>query len=157
MRILSAYADFQKNENRKRTDKPMPTITYRFSDGHYEEIEVTEEFAAEYAEMEHREYLVNRKETRRHQSLDKSMEHGFDVADPKVNVFEQVEQRLQTESLHKAIAALLPEQQELLRQVYFECIPQTEIAERENVSTVAIHNRLERILARLKKSLESDR
>ena len=135
----------------------MAFILYRFSDGHYEEIEVTEEFAAEYAGMEHREYLVNRKETRRHQSLDKSMEHWFDVADPKVNIFEQVERRLRTEQLHKAIAALSPEQQILLRQVYFECIPQKEIAEREGVSTVAIHNRLERILARLKKSLESDR
>lgn len=92
--------------------------TIRIYDGtNYTDVEVTEEFAAEYAEMEHREYLVNRKETRRHQSLDKSMEHGFDVADPKVNIFEQVEQRLQTEILHKAIAALSPEQQELLWQV----------------------------------------
>lgn len=52
----------------------MAVILYRFADGHREELEVTEEFAAEYAEMEHREYLINRKETRRHQSLDKSME-----------------------------------------------------------------------------------
>lgn len=132
--------------------------TIRIYDGtNYTDVEVTEEFAAQYAEMEHREYLVNRKETRRHQSLDKSMEHGYDVADPKVNISEQVEQQELTDNLHKAISALLPEQQRLLRQVYFEYIPQKEIARRENVSTVAIHNRLERILARLKKSLESDR
>lgn len=131
----------------------MAFILYRFSDEHTEEIEVTEEFAAQYAKMEHREYLVNRKETRRHQSLDKSMEHGFDVADPKVNVFEQVERRLWTEKLHKAIAALSSEQQELLRQVYFEYIPQTEIAEREGVTKKAINNRLARILQRLKKFL----
>lgn len=132
--------------------------TIRIYDGtNYTDVEVTEEFSVQYAEMEHREYLTNRKETRRHQSLDKSMEHGFDVADPSVNVFEQVERRLWTEKLHKAIAVLSPEQQRLLRQVYFEYIPQTEIAERENVSAVAIHNRLERILARLKKSFENDR
>ena len=132
--------------------------TIRIYDGtNYTNVEVTEEFAESYAEMEHREYLVNRKETRRHQSLDKSMEHGFDVPDPKANITEQVEQHELTEKLHKAIAALLPEQQRLLRQVYFECIPQKEIARRENVSTVAIHNRLERILERLKKSFESDR
>lgn len=132
--------------------------TIRIFDGtNYTDVEVTEEFAESYSEMKHREYLVNRKETRRHQSLDKSMEHGFDVADPKVNVFEQVKRRLWTEKLHKAIATLSLEQQELLRQVYFEYIPQKEIAERENVSTVAIHNRLERILARLKKILETDR
>lgn len=128
--------------------------TIRIYDGtNYTDVEVTEEFAAQYSEMEHREYLVNRKETRRHQSLDKSMEHGFDLADPNVNVFEQVERRLWTEKLHKAIAALSPEQQELLRQVYFEYIPQTEIAEREGVTKKAINNRLARILQRLKKFL----
>lgn len=42
----------------------------------YIEIEVTEEFAAKYAELEHKEKLTERKETRRHQSLDKSMEHA---------------------------------------------------------------------------------
>lgn len=128
--------------------------TIRIYDGtNYTDVEVTEEFATQYAEMEHREYLVNRKETRRHQSLDKSMEHGFDVADPNVNVFEQVERRLWTEKLHKAIAALSPEQQELLRKVYFEYIPQTEIAEKEGVTKKAINNRLARILQRLKKFL----
>lgn len=88
----------------------MPTILYRFSDGHYENIEVTEEFAESYAEMEHREYLVNRKETRRHQSLDKSMEQGFDVADPNVNVFEQVEPRLLSEQIHIALHKLTDKQ-----------------------------------------------
>lgn len=128
--------------------------TIRISDGmNYTDVEVTEEFAAQYAEMEHREFLINRKETRRHQSLDKSMEHGFDAADPNDNVFEQVEQRLWTEKLYKAIAALSPEQQELLRQVYFEYIPQTKIAEQEGVTKKAINNRLARILQRLKKFL----
>ena len=131
----------------------MAFITYRFADGMREEVEVTEEFAAKYAEMEHKDALIERKETRRHQSLDKSMEHGFDVADPNVNVFEQVERRLWTEKLHKAIAALSPEQQELLRKVYFEYIPQTEIAEKEGVTKKAINNRLARILQRLKKFL----
>lgn len=132
--------------------------TIKIYDGtNYIDVEVTEEFAAQYAEMVHREYLVNRKETRRHQSLDKSMEHGYDVADPNVNISEKVEQQELTDNLHKAISALLPKQQRLLRQVYFEYIPQKEIARRENVSTVAIHNRLERILMRLKKSLDNDR
>lgn len=88
----------------------MAFILYRFSDGHYENIEVTEEFAESYAKMEHREHLVNRKETRRHQSLDKSMEHGFDVADPKVNVFEQVERRLLSEQIRTALHKLTDKQ-----------------------------------------------
>lgn len=59
----------------------MAVIKYRFWDGHYEEIEASEEFAEAYAEMERQERLTERKETRRHQSLDKSLEHGFDFAD----------------------------------------------------------------------------
>lgn len=113
--------------------------TIKIYDGtKYIAVEVTEKFATEYEQLEKDEKNVNRKETRRHQSLDKSMEHGFDVADPSVDVFKEVERQLWTDKLHKAIAALSPEQQELLRQVYFEYIPQTEIAERESVSAVAI-------------------
>ena len=59
----------------------MATIRYQLADGHFYVIEVTEEFAAEYAAMEHRDKLIERKETRRHQSLDKSLEHGWDIPD----------------------------------------------------------------------------
>lgn len=150
---LFIYGSSADSEQKSLSGAVMATIKYRFSDGTTSEIEVTEEFAAEYAETEHKEYLVNRKETRRHQSLDKSLEHGFDVADPKVNISEEIERREMTDKLHKAIAALSPEQQELLRQVYFEYIPQTEIAEKEGVTKKAINNRLARILQRLKKFL----
>ena len=64
----------------------MAEIRYRFADGHYEEIEVSDKFAESYAELEHKDKLTCRKETRRHQSLDKSMEHGFDVPDPRVDI-----------------------------------------------------------------------
>lgn len=120
----------------------------------YEEIEVTEEFAAQYAEMEHREYLINRRETRRHQSLDKSLEHGFDIADSSENIYDKIERSERNRQLYQAVAQLPPVQQELLRQVYFEYIPQTEIAVSEGVTKSAINKRLSRILARLKKFLE---
>lgn len=119
----------------------------------FKEIEVTEEFAAAYAEMEHREYLINRKETRRHQSLDKSLEHGFDVPDPSENIYEKVERSERNRELYRAIALLPSEHQKLLRQVYFEYISQTEIAEKQGVTKSAINKRLSRILARLKKYL----
>lgn len=116
-------------------------------------VEVTEEFAAQYADMEHREYLINRKETRRHQSLDKSMEHGFDVPDPRENLFDKVERNERNRELYRAIALLPSEHQQLLRQVYFEYISQTEIAASQGVTKSAINKRLSRILARLKKFL----
>lgn len=119
----------------------------------YEEIEVSDELAVAYAETERSERLNERRETRRHQSLDKSMEHGFDIADPSENVFEKVVINERNRQLYQAIARLSPEQQELLRKVYFEYIPQTEIAAREGVTKHAINKRLLRILKKLKKFL----
>ena len=117
------------------------------------DVEVTEEFAAAYAEMERLERLTERKETRRHQSLDKSMEHGFDIADLSENVFEKVERNERNRQLYQAIVTLTPQQQKLLFEVYFEYIPQVEIARREGVTKKAINNRLARILKKLKKFL----
>lgn len=88
----------------------MTIIQYKFADGIKSEIEVTEEFAAEYAELERRERLNERKETRRHQSLDKSMEHGFDIADDKADVWLQVERKEQSDKLCKSIAGLTEKQ-----------------------------------------------
>lgn len=132
----------------------MPVIRYRFADGHTEEIEVTEEFAESYAELEHGDKLVERKETRRHQSLDKSMEHGFDVPDLRVDIQAEVERRQDNLRLHNAVARLSPAQCELLKEIYFNGVSQSEIAKREGVGKTAISNRLARILARLKKFLE---
>lgn len=129
--------------------------TIRIHDGTaYVCVEVTEELAAAYAETERSERLNERRETRRHQSLDKSLEHGFDVPDPSENIYEKVERNEQIRQLYKAVALLLPEQQELLRKVYFEYIPQTEIAVSEGITKSAINKRLSRILVRLKKLLE---
>lgn len=64
----------------------MQTIRYLFVDGTTSDIEVSDEFAEQYAELEHKGMLTCRKETRRHQSLDKSLEHGWDVIDTSVDI-----------------------------------------------------------------------
>ena len=56
----------------------MPLITYKFADRHIEEIEVSEEVAAAFAQLEKHEKKIERKETRRHVSLNLLMENGFD-------------------------------------------------------------------------------
>ena len=88
----------------------MAYIIYRFADGTREEVEVTEEFAAEYAEMEHKDALIERKETRRHQSLDKSLEHGFDIPDPQASISEEIERRELSEEIRKALHKLTEKQ-----------------------------------------------
>ena len=55
----------------------MTLIHYKFADGHMEEIEVTEEVAATFELLENYEKKVERKETRRHVSLNLLLENGF--------------------------------------------------------------------------------
>ena len=52
----------------------MTKINYKFADGHYGEIEVTEELKRGYCAMLADEKRIERKETRRHISLDMLME-----------------------------------------------------------------------------------
>ena len=56
-----------------------------------------------------------------------------------------VEERDEYERLHTAIAALPPEQQTLIRRVYFEDVPVVFIAAQEGVTDEAIWGRLRRI------------
>lgn len=129
--------------------------TIRIYDGKtYIEIEVEESFALEYQEMEHKDSLVERKETRRHQSLDKSMENGFDVPDPHINVEEQTSRREMEDRLYTAIGKLEPQQRKLVQQIYFEEMTVTELARLYGVSKAAISDRLKKIHNRLRKYLE---
>ena len=56
--------------------------------------------------------------------------------------------------LYAAIRKLQPQQQALLKKVFWEEMKQIEIARSEGVYWTAIQNRLVRIYARLKKLLE---
>ena len=105
--------------------------------------------------MEHREHLVNRKETRRHQSLDKSMEHGFDVADPNVNVFEQVERRLLSKHIHTALHKLTDKQRTVVSLYFFDGLNFREIGERLHIGTSAVFDHFQAAIKKLKKFLES--
>ena len=64
----------------------MKTITYTFADGHKQEIEVTDEIADVFYELEKYEKKVNRKETRRHTSLQMLEDEGFEFADPEADI-----------------------------------------------------------------------
>ena len=63
----------------------MKTIIYDFADGK-REIEVSDETAELYESILKYEKKVNRKETRRHVSLNAMMDAGFDFADPSSDI-----------------------------------------------------------------------
>ena len=58
----------------------MKKIKYEIN-GTFVEIEVSDEFARQYEQIEADEKRVNRKETRRHQSLETLIESGFQIVD----------------------------------------------------------------------------
>lgn len=82
------------------------------------ELEVTEEFAAAYAELEREERLSERRETRRHCSLEEIMEHGWDMADPVSDAALLAEKSEETALLKEALQRLTDQQ----RTVLFLCL-----------------------------------
>lgn len=131
----------------------MAFITYRFVDGHCEDIEVTEEFAAEYEEMEHKDALIERKETRRHQSLDKSLEHGFDILDPQANVSEVIERRELSEGIQKALHKLTEKQRTVFLMYVEDGLNYRAIGERMGLGTYTVRDYFYNAVKKLQKFL----
>ena len=74
----------------------MITINYQFSDGHYEEIEVTEEFAQAYEEIDKQTKRNDKKFDWRTRNKESSLEKlhdecGFELQDLSVSATEQAE------------------------------------------------------------------
>lgn len=75
----------------------MPLITYKFADGHSEEIEVSCEVAETYAQILKYEKKIKRQNREKLKSLEKLAEKGFDKPAPNTDVFEIWEKREQEE------------------------------------------------------------
>ena len=76
----------------------MPLITYKFADGHTKEIEVSGAVAAAFAQLEKYEKKVERKETRRHVSLNLLMENGFDFSADDTDILDSFDKAEQEKS-----------------------------------------------------------
>ena len=123
-------------------------IKYEFANETIE-IEVEEEWADIVIDLDRQEYNVNHKETRRHCSLE-----AYNLDDALLPSDEDVERDViadeDKKQLYKAIAALTPDQQELVRRVYFNNERLVDIAREQGVSRAALTNRMNRIIAALK-------
>lgn len=132
----------------------MSAIRYRLSDGHTEEIEVSEALAAEYAAMERREKQIERKETRRHQSLDKSLESGFDVVDTRVDIQSEAERNEDAIRIHNAIQSLTEKQRLVFLRHAEDELTFREIGEELGVGTQAVWEHYTAAIKKLKKILK---
>ena len=114
------------------------------------EIDVEEEWADIVVDLDRQDYNVNHKETRRHCSLE-----AFSSNDERLASDDDVERDVIADEdrrrLYKAIAELTPDQQELVRRVYFNNERLADIAREQGVSRAALTNRMNRLLASLKK------
>ncbi len=131
----------------------MSKIKYTFADGTTSEIEVTDELYALHLELVQQEKRNHWKETRRHISLNYLTENGIDFEDKAADSLSAYLRREDDERIHNAITKLLPEQQALIKKIFYEGKTITEIAKAENVGKSAIANRLTRIYIKIKKFL----
>ena len=83
---------------------------------------------------------------------DRSMEER--LADKAVDVEKLVAIKIQIEALHKALDRLNPEEREIIQALFFDEIPQRELAKTLNISQGAVFRRKEKTLKKLKAFLE---
>lgn len=92
----------------------MKKIIYQFADGTQNEVEVSDEFYAQYQEIEKEEKNKNRAETRRHISLSQMQENGFEPILQESSLEEDLLKEEMKKELLEAISTLTLEQQDLV-------------------------------------------
>lgn len=128
----------------------MATIKYTIN-GKDIDVEVTQEFARAFEQLKEEEKNNERRETRRHLSLEALTEEGFQVEDPKADIEDQLYKKLENNALFSAIKSLDPNQKWLIEQVFFLNRTQQDIAEELGVNHTAVRNRLRKIYKKMKK------
>ena len=128
-------------------------ITYKFVTGEVAEVEVPEEIGAVIVDLDRLEYNNDHKETRRHYSLEGKVYEGMDYAVEDSGLEALFAGPTDEERLHAAIRQLSPDQQEMVRAIYFENVSVNDYAARTGVTQSAISHRLQTVKKKLKKLL----
>ena len=131
----------------------MKTITYKFADGTTSKVEVSDEIYALCEEIEIEEKSSERRETRRHVSMESLVEMNLEPTVTEEYYKDEVFKDMESERLQQAISQLLPSQITLLKRVFYEGESVTEIAKNDGIAVCSVSNRLARIYKKLKKFL----
>ena len=127
---------------------------YVFGNGESREIEVGEEWYDILIALDEEEGKNDRRETRRHSSLQGLDYEGEWLAASDADVCLEVLRRIDAETVRRALPMLTPRQQELVRRVFFMDERVSHIAAEEGVGERAIRDRLKRIYKKLQKYLK---
>jgi len=132
----------------------MKTIIYKFCDGTAKEVEVSDELGAVIAEIERETENNDKREMRRHISLEWAAEReDTEIPDNRVEVEDESIKRREISKLRTAMKTLTPNQKELIRKVFFKGKTLTAVAVENGVSYQAIQGRLYKIYRKLRKNL----
>jgi len=133
----------------------MKEIIYKFSDGTKKTIQVEDEVYEEYEHLEVENKRTDRKETRRHISLNYLNEQGIDFESAESNPEEIIFTKELRNQVQKAIKTLNSKQRELVKNVYFEGKTLSEIAKEKGISKSAITQQMQVIYKHLKTILKN--
>ena len=109
----------------------------------------------DYLIFEYRCKCVERKETRRVQSLNASLDHGFDIVDEDSDLFMALLRQLTLEEVRKAIKKLKPKQQWVAEQVLLLDRKQVEVARELGITKQAMMQQISIIKRDLKNFLKN--
>ena len=131
----------------------MVTIQYEIN-GKMIDIEVTEEFAKQFEqiEKEERKQLWKNKK-RRDSSLDLMIETGFQIVDLNTNIESNMLNLEEIEELRKAILCLPEEEIYIIKLYYFEGLTLNQIASKHGIQKAGICKHLQRIIKKIQKIL----
>ena len=104
-------------------------------------------------DLDRQEYNNDHKETRRHYSLEGKVYEGTDYAVEDSGLEALFAGPTDEERLHVAIRQLSPDQQEMVRAIFFENVSVNDYAARMGVTQSAISHRLQTVKKKLKKLL----
>lgn len=128
----------------------MKMYTYKFADGTRNTVEVSDGLFEFLTESDRQEKYGNRRETRRHVSLESLAEKCIEPLVTDEYDFSDLFQNIRNDDLYNAIQSLNKEQKELIHKVFFERKRLKEIAKDEKVSRAAISMRLSATLSQLR-------
>lgn len=116
-------------------------------------IDVPDDWGEILIDLDRQEYNNDHKETRRHYSLEGKVYEGMDYAAEDSGLEALFAGPTDEERLRAAIQKLAPDQQAMIRAIYFDGVSVNDYAARMGVTQSAISHRLQTVKKKLKKFL----
>lgn len=133
----------------------MKEINFKFNDGTKSTVNVEDVFYNEYQKIEAESKRIDRKETRRHTSINVFEEQGIEFEDEGSSIEDNLLNKETKESVQNAIKQLSEKQQELVYQVFYLNKSLADIAKEKGVSKSAITQQMQVIYRKLKELLKN--